>query len=169
MSLAAPPVKQNEPHVQSLEDKAKLGEAPSLKTIIITCMDARIHLESIFDIKPGTTHVLRNAGGRASEALRSVIVSQRCLGTEEIIVLHHTHCGMATFTDDYIRTLLKNPPTPRSLHATVDSMAFLPFTDLEQTLEDDVEFLRGNPLVQHPDKITGWMYDVDTGKANQLH
>ncbi|KAJ6160824.1 carbonic anhydrase, partial [Penicillium chermesinum] len=109
-------------------------------------------------LEEGDAHVIRNAGGRATDALRSIVISQQLLGTREIIIVHHTDCGMLTFTDDAIRTKVRT-----DLHQNVDHIAFLPFGDVKQSVLDDVKFLADSPLVLDV-PITGYIYEVETGK-----
>jgi len=106
--------------------------------------------------------VIRNAGGRAEDALRSVVISQQLLGTREIVVIHHTDCGMLTFSDDSIRTKIR-----KELDANADHIAFLPFSDIKQSVLDDIKILKENPLVLDV-PITGYIYDVTTGKIEKV-
>ncbi|CAK7893790.1 hypothetical protein CAAN1_02S09164 [[Candida] anglica] len=142
--------------------KGDLSLPPAKKAVIIHCMDARIDPSTSLGFQEGDVHVIRNAGGRASDALRSVIISQRLLGTREIIILHHTDCGMLTFTDDKLRNILKE-----ETGQSVDHISFLPFGDLKQSVLDDVKFLQDNPLVLDV-PITGYIYDVKTGKIHKV-
>ncbi|RBR11627.1 uncharacterized protein FIESC28_08910 [Fusarium coffeatum] len=139
-------------------DKGDLALPPSRKVAIIACMDARLDPAQILGIELGSAHVIRNAGGRAADALRSIIISQQLLGTREIVIIHHTDCGMLTFSDVDLKTKVR-----KDLDEDVDHMAFLPFSDLEQSVRDDIKFLRKSPLVLDG-PITGYIYDVKTGK-----
>ncbi|KAJ5776588.1 uncharacterized protein N7511_001599 [Penicillium nucicola] len=113
-------------------------------------------------LKEGDAHVIRNAGGRASDALRSVIISQQLLGTREIVLVHHTDCGMLTFTDTAIRGKIRE-----ELGSNGDHIAFLPFDDLRQSVLDDVKVLRDSPLVLDV-PITGYLYEVETGRIVRI-
>src|SRR6476469_7853887 len=107
---------------------------PARKVAIVTCMDARIHPEQALGLEIGDAHIIRNGGGRASDdALRSLVISSRLLGTNEFAVIHHTDCGMVTFTTDDLRTKLKD-----ETGADASNIDFLPFPDLEQSVSDDV-------------------------------
>ncbi|CAG7563672.1 unnamed protein product [Fusarium equiseti] len=139
-------------------DKGDLTLPPSRKVAIIACMDARLDPAQILGIELGSAHVIRNAGGRAADALRSIIISQQLLGTREIVIIHHTDCGMLTFSDVDLKEKVR-----KDLDEDVDHMAFLPFSDLEQSVRDDIKFLRKSPLVLDG-PITGYIYDVKTGK-----
>ncbi|KAF8601162.1 carbonate dehydratase activity protein, partial [Ceratobasidium sp. AG-I] len=134
---------------------------------LVTCMDARIDPIAALGLKEGDAHVIRNAGGRASEAIRSIVISQRLLGTTEIVLFHHTDCGMLTFTDKEIRDKIV---AAEGLSATphVDQIAFLPFSDLERSVKEDVEYLKAHPLVLKDAKISGWVHDLKDGKIKHV-
>ncbi|KAJ6008409.1 hypothetical protein N7540_012385 [Penicillium herquei] len=121
-------------------------------------MDARLDPARALGLEEGDAHVIRNAGGRVSDALRSIVISQQLLGTREIIIVHHTDCGMLTFTDDDIRGKIRN-----ELQQDADHIAFLPFTDLRQSVLADIQFLKGSSLVLDV-PITGFIYEVESGK-----
>ncbi|KAF8898464.1 carbonic anhydrase [Infundibulicybe gibba] len=160
--------KHNDSYVSSF-NKGGLALPPSKKLIVITCMDARIEPASQLGIQLGDAHVIRNAGGSARDALRSVIISQRLLGTREIAVFHHAGCGMLTFTTDQLRRIVKDSnPGNAAIAEQVNGIDFLEFGDLEASVKDDVKFLEDNDLVLKETKITGWIYDVVTGKAKQV-
>ncbi|KAJ5835536.1 Carbonic anhydrase [Penicillium robsamsonii] len=116
----------------------------------------------VLGLEEGDAHVIRNAGGRASDALRSIIISQQLLGTREIVIVHHTNCGMLTFTNEGIRDKIR-----ADLHQNVEHIAFLPFVDLEQSVRDDIKVLKDSPLVLDV-PITGYFYEVETGKIIQV-
>jgi carbonic anhydrase len=108
--------------------------------------------------------VIRNAGGRASDdALRSLIISSRLLGTDEYAVIHHTDCGMLTFTNDDLREKLR-ADTGRD----ASRLDFLPFSDLEQSVRDDVRRVRENPFIPADVTVSGWIYDVKTGQIREV-
>ncbi|GBE87870.1 carbonic anhydrase [Sparassis crispa] len=160
--------KANEKYVAGFGDRAHLPIHPGKKLAVVTCMDARLNVFGHLGIKEGEAHIIRNAGGAAKDALRSIIISQRLLGTREIAVFHHTACGMLTFSTPQLRTLVKeSDPTNVALNA-VDDVDFLEFGDLEKSVREDVTFLRENPLVLPETKITGWVYEVETGKVRQI-
>ncbi|EKJ73150.1 hypothetical protein NXS19_006050 [Fusarium pseudograminearum] len=139
-------------------DKGDLALPPSRKVAIVACMDARLDPVQILGIELGSAHVIRNAGGRAADALRSIIISQQLLGTREVVIVHHTDCGMLTFSDLDLKAKVR-----KDLDQDVDHMAFMPFGDLEQSVRDDVKFLKKSPLVLDV-PITGYIYDVKSGK-----
>jgi len=146
-------------------DKGDLPLPPSKKLIIVTCMDARIDPAAHLQISLGEAHVIRNAGGSAKEALRSIVISQRLLGTTEIAVFHHTDCGMLTFTNDDIRHKVKTEEPGNVVVAeAVDKIDFLPFPNLKESVKDDIQFLKGSQLLKQGTHLSGWIYDVTTGK-----
>ncbi len=143
--------------------KGDLPMPPARKVAIVACMDARLHPEKVLGIDIGDAHVIRNAGGRAQDALRSLVISQRLLGTREIVVLHHTDCGMLTFTNEQLAATIQ-----ADLGVDVSGQDFLPFADLEQSVRDDVAFLRNSPLIPKDIPISGAIYDVRTGRVHAI-
>jgi carbonic anhydrase len=127
-------------------------------------MDARIHPEDALGLEIGDAHMIRNAGGRASDdAIRSLVISSTLLGTDEFAVMHHTDCGMLTFTNDDLRKKLADE---RGVDAS--NVDFLPFPDLEQSVRDDVATINASPLLPDGIEVTGWVYDVKTGKISPV-
>ncbi|KDQ30447.1 hypothetical protein PLEOSDRAFT_1111315 [Pleurotus ostreatus PC15] len=118
----------------------------------------------------GEAHIIRNAGGVARDALRSLIISQRLLGTREIAVYHHTGCGLVTMTTPGLQKLVKDAdPTNAEAGKQIDNIDFLEYgPDLEKSVRDDVQFLQNSPLILKGTKITGWIWDVETEKASQV-
>ncbi|KAI0733612.1 carbonic anhydrase [Fomitopsis betulina] len=166
--MSAEFAKANEQYVAEFGGKGSLPILPAKKLTIVTCMDARINVFSELGIKEGDAHIIRNAGGVAKDALRSIIISQRLLGTREIAVIHHTSCGMVTFRTPELQARVKAAdPGNAALHA-VDAIDFLEFADLEKSVRDDVSWLKENPLVLPESLITGWVYEVETGKVRQV-
>lgn len=144
-------------------DKGGLPMPPARKVAVVTCMDARILPAEILGLEFGDAHVIRNAGGRTQEALRSLVISQQLLGTREVAVIHHTDCGMLTFTNKELRDKVKE-----GLHADASAIDFLPFKNLEESVRDDVTFLLGSPLIPDDIPIRGFIYDVHTGKLTEV-
>lgn len=142
--------------------KGDLALPPARKVAVIVCMDARLDPARSLGLEEGDAHVIRNAGGRASDALRSVIISQRLLGTREIVVVHHSDCGMLTFNDEELRGIIK-----KETGHLADQFSFLPFNDLEESVREDVRFLQNSPYVLDV-PITGYIYDVKTGSINKV-
>jgi len=143
--------------------KGDLPLPPGRKVAVLACMDARLDPARILGLEEGDAHVIRNAGGRAADALRSLIISEQLLGTNTIVILHHTDCGMLTFSDEVIHDKIKH-----DLHADADHIAFLPFKDLDQSVRDDITFLRSSSLIPESIEIRGFIYDVKTGKLHSI-
>ncbi|KAK1752935.1 carbonic anhydrase [Echria macrotheca] len=150
-------------------DKGHLILPPAKKYLVVTCMDARIDPAAAFGIELGDAHVVRNAGGSAIEAIRSIVISQQLLGTTEVLVVKHTDCGMLTFKnrDAYSRVREHLGP-PAHAELTARSFDFLPFPELDEAVADDVEFLRDSRLVPEHVTISGWVYDVKSGKTRRV-
>ncbi|GAB4451998.1 MAG: carbonic anhydrase [Armatimonadaceae bacterium] len=145
-------------------DKGGLPMPPARKVAVVTCMDARLHPEKFLGLEIGDAHMIRNAGGRVSEdAIRSLVISQRLLGTQEVVVIHHTDCGMLTFTNEQLAQKIQD-----ELGADVSGRDFLPFPDLEQSVRDDVEIIRNSPLIPKDFPVSGAIYDVETGKLTTI-
>ncbi len=137
---------------------------PSRQVAILTCMDARLHPEKFLGLDIGDAHVIRNAGGRASDdAIRSLVISQRLLGTNEIVVIHHTDCGMLTFKNQQLVDTIRE-----ELGADASGIDFLPFDDLEQSVLDDVDILRRSNLIPDDVPIAGAIYEVETGRVQEI-
>ncbi len=142
--------------------QGELPKPPRRKIAVVACMDARLDPAKFLGLEEGDAHVIRNAGGRAADAIRSLIISQQLLGTREIAVVHHTDCGMLTFTEEQLHQKLHDE---FNVHAEID---FLPFTDVEQSVRDDVETLRTSPLLIPDLPIRGYVYDVHTGQLHEV-
>jgi carbonic anhydrase len=121
-------------------------------------MDARLHPEKALGIALGDSHVIRNAGGLGADSLRSLVISQQLLGTEEIYIVHHTDCGMLTFTNDVIHGVIQ-----KNLGQDASKIDYLPFPDLDQSVIDDVNAVAASKLIKPGTPITGYVYDVNTG------
>lgn len=135
---------------------------PRLRLAVVTCMDARLDPATFLGLNAGDAHIIRNAGGRAADAIRSLVISQQLLGTRAIAVIHHTDCGMLGFTDEQLRRKLHD-----ELHADTE-MSFLPFNDLEQSVRDDVEMIRTSPLLLRDVPVRGYIYDVRTAQLHEV-
>jgi carbonic anhydrase len=155
-------VRANETYAKSF-DRGHLPLPPARGIAILTCMDARILPSRAFGLEEGDAHVIRNAGGRARDALRSLIISQRLLGTREIAVIHHTDCGMLTFSNRDLRTKLRE-----DLGQDTGEFDFLPFRDLDSSVREDIEFLLATQLLDPATIIRGFVYDVRTGKLREV-
>lgn len=125
-------------------------------------MDARLDLSEIFGFRPGDIHLIRNAGGLATDdAIRSLVISQRMLGTHEVIVINHTGCGMMTFTDDAMRSALARET------GRVTDLQFGAFSDLVVNLKEQVEKIRSHPWLK-PVPVHGMVYEVETGRIHEI-
>lgn len=132
-------------------------------------MDARIDPASAYGIDLGDAHVIRNAGGSAKEALRSLVISQQLLGTKEVIIVKHTGCGMLTFSNDDAHGIVnKNLGEEGAKELSAFGGEFLPFGDLEGEVKRDVEFVKGNKAIPDSVIVSGWVYEVETGKTKRV-
>ncbi|TFY77119.1 hypothetical protein EWM64_g6896 [Hericium alpestre] len=147
--------KANETYVARFGDKSSLTLPPIKKLLIVTCMDARIDPAASLGLKEGDAHVVRNAGGIAVDALRSIVVSQRLLGTREIALFHHTDCGMLTFSTPQLREIVKSEaPGDKEVAQAVDQIDFHEFGIVEEAVKKDVEWLKAQPLLLKETIIT---------------
>ncbi|HSV73281.1 MAG TPA: carbonic anhydrase [Chthonomonadales bacterium] len=132
---------------------------PARRVAVLTCMDARIDPAAALGLREGDAHVIRNAGGRASDdAIRSLTISQQLLGTREVVVIHHTDCGMLTFTNEELRLRLRD-----DMDADASSIDFLPFSDVEQSVRDDLDRIAESPFTLDV-PARGFIYDVRSGR-----
>ena len=137
--------------------------APARKLAIVACMDARLDVFSVLGLEPGDAHVIRNAGGVVTDdVIRSLVISQRLLGTREIMLIHHTDCGMQTFTDDELRDAIETETGHRP------PFAFQPFKDLEQDVRDSIARLQASPFIPHRNQIRGYIYNCTTGRLTEV-
>jgi carbonic anhydrase len=142
--------------------KGDLPAPPRRKIAVIVCMDARLDPARFLGLEEGDAHVIRNAGGRAADAIRSLVISQQLLGTREVAVIHHTDCGMLAFTEEQLHQKLHD-----ELHVHPE-IEFLPFTDLEQSVRDDVQTIKESPLLLPDVLVRGYIYDVHTGRLHEV-
>ena len=162
MSVIDEAVKANELYAKSFA-LGHLPMPPARKLAVLACMDARLTVEQVLGLKTGEAHIIRNAGGIATEdAVRSLIISHQLLGTQEFAVINHTDCGMLTFTDAQLKKKLSD-----ELGVETDT-AFLPFSDLEQSVRDDVRAIRESRVLLKDAPVTGFIYDVRTGRLRQV-
>ena len=163
MSVTDELLRANEGYASAFT-KGDLPTPPAKQTIVVTCMDARLLPSRFLGLEEGDAHVIRNAGGRVQDALRSIVISQRLLGTNEVLVIHHTECGMLTFKNEDLYAKVQ-----QDLGADASDIDFLPFPDLEQSVSDDVRFLTESPLVPDDVSIRGFVYDVKSGKVTEVN
>ncbi len=162
MSVTDEVLKNNEAYARSF-DKGNLPLPPAKKLAVLACMDARLHVSKILGLKEGDAHVFRNAGGVATDdAIRSLMISQRLLGTEEIILIHHTDCGMLTFKDDEVKAKVAKEVGIRP------PFALEAFSDLEEDVRQTIARIKASPFIPRKDKIRGFVYDVKTGRLDEV-
>lgn len=130
-------------------------------------MDARIDPAAAFGISLGDAHVIRNAGGNARDALRSLVISQQMLGTTEVLVIKHTGCGMLTFQNEDAHALVEKNLGAEA-RKELAGLDFQPFAQLERAVEDDVNYLKASKAIPDGVKISGWVYEVETGKVRSV-
>lgn len=136
---------------------------PARHTAVLACMDARLNVYGVLGLAEGDSHVIRNAGGVATDdAIRSLAISQRLLGTREIILIHHTDCGMLTFADDAFRESIREETGIKPPWAAEA------FADLETDVRQSVARIRSSPFVPHTDQVRGFVFDVVTGKPDEV-
>ena len=143
--------------------KDDLPAPPARKLAVLACMDARLDVHKILGLEEGDAHVIRNAGGVATEdVIRSLLISQRLLGTEEIVLIHHTECGMLTFTDDEVKRQIEADTGIRP------AFALEAFSDLEADVRQTMARLRASPFIAGNSRIHGFVYDVRTGRLAEV-
>jgi carbonic anhydrase len=172
----------NEGYASEFGDKGELGLPPARGFAILTCMDARLDPAGYAGLSEGDAHVIRNAGGRASDdAIRSLVISHKLLGTNEWFVIHHTDCGMEFFTNEAMGDLLEQsletaelgPDGFRDVGTGPGSPAgkeidWLTISDRDQAVVDDVERIRNHPLVAADITVHGYLYDVKSGRLIEI-
>lgn len=143
-------------------DRPNLELPPARRLAVLACMDARITVEDILGLRTGEAHIIRNAGGLATDdAIRSIVISQHLLGTEEVIVIEHTGCGMLTFEDEPVRERIAEAQGAEA------DLPLLPFPDLEANVVEQVRRIRTHPWVRDV-PVTGLVYDVETGRLRAV-
>lgn len=172
----------NQRYAADFGEKAKLALPPARRFAVLTCMDARLDPARALGLEEGDAHVIRNAGGRASDdAIRSLVISHKLLGTKEWFVIHHTNCGMELFTDETIRELLAQSLETATLHASGwrdhgkgpgsrqgDYIDWLTIRDQAESVLSDVERIRSHPLVPKSIPVHAYLYQVETGRIVEV-
>jgi carbonic anhydrase len=144
-------------------DKRELPLPPAKKVAVVACMDARIVPSRLLGIHEGDAHVIRNAGGVITEdEIRSLAISQRLLGTEEIILIHHTDCGMLTFTDEDFKQAIQEDTGIRPAWAAET------FSDLDDDVRQSIARIKASPFIPRKDSVRGFVYDVDEGTLREV-
>jgi carbonic anhydrase len=143
--------------------KGHLSHRPARPVAVVTCMDARIDVHRALGLEEGEAHVIRNAGGVVTDdVIRSLLISQRLLGTREILVIHHTNCGMLTFSDDGLKRQVEADTGLRP------PFALEAFPDLDADVRQSIGRIEASPFVPHRDQVRGFVYDVDTGLVREV-
>jgi carbonic anhydrase len=182
MSQLSAVLKANEEYAAGFGSKSELALPPARGFAILTCMDARLDPAKYAGLSEGDAHVIRNAGGRASDdAIRSLVISYKLLGTKEWFVIHHSDCGMEFFTDEVIRGLLANSLETAALgaegfydigngpgSAEAKYIDWLTISEQAQSVTEDVERIKNHPLVPAGIPVYGYIYDVKTGKLVEV-
>jgi carbonic anhydrase len=152
----------NEQYAASF-DKAALPLPPAKKLAVVACMDARVNVYGALGLQEGDAHVIRNAGGVVTDdAIRSLAISQRLLGTEEIALIHHTGCGMLTFKDDEFRGAIEQDTGVKPQWAAEA------FGDLEGDVRQSIARVKASPFIPRKDSVRGFVYEVETGRLREV-
>ncbi len=144
-------------------DKGDLPLPPAKKVAVIACMDARLNVYGALGLQEGDAHVIRNAGGVVTDdEIRSLAISQRLLGTEEIILIHHTGCGMLTFNDAEFKAAIQEETGIKPQWAAEA------FSDLEDDVRQSIARIKASPFIPHKDSVRGFVYEVETGRLREV-
>ena len=161
MSTTDSLLRNNDRHSSSFQ-KGHLPMPPAKKLAVLACMDARLDVHKILGLEEGDAHVIRNAGGVVTDdAIRSLTISQRLLGTNEIILIHHTDCGMLTFKDDAVKKQIEDDTGIRP------QFALEAFPDLEADVRQSIARIEASPFIPNKN-VRGFVYDVKTGRLNEV-
>jgi carbonic anhydrase len=155
-------LRNNEAYAASF-DKGDLPLPPARKVAVLACMDARVNPNGILGLHEGDAHVIRNAGGVVTDdEIRSLAISQRLLGTEEIILMHHTDCGMLTFTDDDFKRSIQDDVGIKPAWAAEA------FPDLDEDVRQSIGRIKASPFIPRKDSVRGFVYEVETGRLREV-
>jgi carbonic anhydrase len=162
MSVTDDLVRNNQSYAGSFK-KGDLPLPPAKHVAVVACMDARLDVHKILGLQEGDAHVIRNAGGAVTDdAIRSLAISQRLLGTKEIVLIHHTDCGMLTFHDDDIKRKIEDETGIRP------AFALEAFTDLDQDVKQSIARIKASPFIPDKSSVRGFVYDVKSGELNEV-
>jgi carbonic anhydrase len=162
MSVTDELLKNNEAYAAEF-DKGDLPLPPAKKIAVLACMDARLNPYGALGLQEGDAHVIRNAGGVVTDdEIRSLAISQRLLGTEEIILIHHTDCGMLTFTDDDFKKSIQDDTGIKP------EWAAEAFPDVDEDVRQSVARVKASPFIPKKDSVRGFVYEVETGKLREV-
>jgi carbonic anhydrase len=163
MSVTDELLRNNAAYAESF-DKGDLPLPPARGVAVVACMDARLDVHKILGLQEGDAHVIRNAGGvMTDDEIRSLAISQRLLGTREIILIHHTDCGMLTFTDEELKAQIHEEVGMRP-HFSMES-----FSDLEEDVRQSMRRIQANPFIPHTESVRGFIYEVETGRLREVN
>jgi carbonic anhydrase len=163
MSVTEELLHNNAAYAESF-DKEDLPLPPARGVAVVACMDARLDVHKILGLEEGDAHVIRNAGGVITDdEVRSLTISQRLLGTREIILIHHTDCGMLTFSDDELKAQIHQEVGMKP-HFSMES-----FSDLEEDVRQSMARIQASPFIPHNDSVRGFIYEVETGRLREVN
>ena len=144
-------------------DKGDLPLPPAKRVAVVACMDARLDPQALLGLREGDAHVIRNAGGVVTDdEIRSLAISQRLLGTEEVVLIHHTDCGMLTFTDDEFRRRIQEETGLKP------EWAVETFPDLEEDVRQSIARIQASPFIPRKESVRGFVYEVETGRLREV-
>lgn len=162
MSVTDELVENNKRYAEGF-DKGQLPIPPAKGVAVVACMDARLHVSKLLGLGEGDAHIIRNAGGVITDdGIRSLAISQRLLGTREIILIHHTDCGMLTFTDDEFRRQIQEETGVRP------EWAAEAFPDLDDDVRQNIARIKASPFIPRKDEVRGFVYEVETGRLREV-
>jgi carbonic anhydrase len=162
MSVTDELLTNNERYAESF-DKGDLPLPPAKGVAVVACMDARLNIYGMLGLQEGDAHVIRNAGGVITDdEIRSLAISQRLLGTREVILIHHTDCGMLTFTDDELKAQIQEEAGIKP-HFPMES-----FSDLDEDVHQSIARIQASPFILHKDSVRGFVYEVETGRLREV-
>jgi carbonic anhydrase len=162
MSVTDELLENNAAYAESFE-KGDLPLPPARGVAVVACMDARLDVHKILGLQEGDAHVIRNAGGVITDdEIRSLTISQRLLGTREVVLIHHTDCGMLTFSDDDLKAQIHEEVGMKP-HFSMES-----FSDLEEDVRQSIARIKASPFVPHKESVRGFIYEVETGKLREV-
>jgi carbonic anhydrase len=155
----------NKKYAEGFSQGGLPGRPPTLKLAVVTCMDCRVHVSKLLGLDLGSAHIIRNAGGIVTEdVIRSLIVSHHIGGTQEFMIINNTKCGMLTFKDQELAARLQRETGKLPLVPA----QFLAFTDLEENVREQIRKVRSHPWIPDSIPVTGFIYDVDTGRLREV-
>ena len=162
MSATDDLLKNNEEYARGF-DKGDLPMPPGKGVAVVACMDARLNVYGMLGLQEGDAHIIQNAGGVITDdEIRSLVISQRLLGTTEIVLIHHTDCGMLTFTDDAVKDQIQADTGIRP------AFALESFSDLEGDVRQSMARIQASPFIPHKDAVRGFVYEVETGRLREV-